>query len=92
MTDTEPSISLPTLDQVLAAQFQDRVAKYANALRELADTVESHATRLGTTPGLRQRPITATEIAASIQHEIEWGLANASASQIITAAADYDQR
>lgn len=89
MTTERP---LPTQQEMLAKQFHGSVTRYATALRELADTVEQHGRRLGTQTGLRVQPVTATEIASGIQHEIEWGLANANFAQVITNAADYDNR
>ncbi len=88
---TYPS-TLPTLNEALARDFHRRITTYTTELRALADRVEQVATHLGTTPGLRKSPITAAEVAADILHEIEWGLANASASRIVAAAHDYDNR
>ncbi len=88
---TYPS-TLPTLNEALARDFHHRVTTYATALRSLANRVELIANHLGTTPGLRKSPIAAAEVAADILHEIEWGLANASASRIVAAAHDYDSQ
>ncbi len=81
---------LPTLDEMLTAQFAASVLRYTNALRYLADRLDQVATTLGTTPGLRTQPFTAGEVVCGLQHEIEWGLANASFSSVLKAAYALD--
>jgi hypothetical protein len=88
---SEGKIVVPELRDYLEKHFRQRVNHYADALRRLADDIEREAMQLGKQPGMLSRPISATDITQRIQHAIEWGLANASFSSVITAAADYDR-
>ena len=81
---------IPTLDEALRDQFKGRVGAYASALRNLANDVEMIGREIVQAHPSGRLP-TATELVARMQHEVDWGLANANFSSVVNAADQHDR-
>lgn len=88
MAETRPSVAEEMVRQSTSF-YQNRLAATVRALRDLADRVEQDGQP-------RDEPSPAgvprwSNAADAVQHAIAWGVANANANTLVSAAAQADQ-